>query len=122
MKPITQWQADDGSVWRTEKEAIERDAVVAKCAALAEAIGLRPIPQRGTDFANGGGFVQQPEGARDKLYAALMELGANRDSGGPVGDLLYRWHCMDDAEREWGQPYFARYDGRGKGKMVELVA
>lgn len=113
MKPITMYEADDGSVYRKQEDAERRDALIARCAQVVTDIGLRPTPE-GTDFGNGGGFVQQPTGSRDQLLDALREMGAHRDSNGPLGMLLNRAWRIDDQDREWGQPHFALHPHKGK--------
>jgi hypothetical protein len=116
VRTITVYEADDGSRWNTPDEARMRDVLIADEARMRDVLiaecetfaarEMRPRPDN-TDFANGHGFVLQPPGARERLLAWLRAKGANRDSSGPIGKLLWRLQCMDDLNREWGQPYFA---------------
>lgn len=106
MRPVTMYEADDGSRWRTEDEARARDEMAMRVLQIVGGAGLKARPS-GSEFDNGYTFVQQPKGARQFLAAALRVLQANRDSDGPIGKLMYRVHCMDQDDREWGQPYFA---------------
>lgn len=117
IEPVTVYQTPDGARWGTVEQAEQRLSEIDACAEIERRIGLRPVPH-GTAYANGEGFVQQPRGARDAMYAALKELGANRDSDGPIGNLLYRAMRLDDLDREWGQAYFAL--NPDKGKAVEV--
>lgn len=104
MRPITVYEANDGSRWDNETDAVQRDVLVAECDRFASF--LRPVP-KGTAFSNGHGYVQQPKGSRERLLAFLKSKGASRDSDGPVGKLMYRMWRIDEQDREWGQTYFA---------------
>lgn len=106
MKVITVYEANDGSRWDDDVRALERDVLIAECEAAVARIGLRTVPSD-TDFANGGGFVKQPDCARSKLWDFLNSRGVNRDSSGPIGLLLCRYQKIDKHDREWGQPYYA---------------
>lgn len=113
MKPITMYQADDGSIHATTLDAVARDHMIAECAAVETELQMRPAPDT-SEFRNGEGFIQHPTGTRQKLTDRLRGLGANRDSTGPVGLLLGRLWAMDAEDREWGQPYFAKHPAEGK--------
>lgn len=119
MKPITMYQAEDGSIWKTATEAVLREEWIDRCRAVEEKVGLRPRPDD-IDFLNGEGYVQHPEGARDALLEELKGMGAHRDSEGPVGDLLHRMWNMDDQDREWGQTYYALHPDEGAQVEMEV--
>ena len=110
---ITVYEADDGSRWDDEHRALERDALIIRCRAETTRIGLRETPA-GPDFGNGDGFVQQPGGARSALFDFLKSEGVSRDTGGPLGKLMYRGYRIDDQDREWGQACFANNPHMGK--------
>lgn len=115
MKVVTRYQADDGSLWLTETEAARRDELVEECRAAAAI--LRDTPDS-PEFHNGSGYVQQPTGSREAIYEFLKSKGTHRDSDGPLGRLLARMHRMDEADREWGQAFFAI--NPHKGRQVAL--
>lgn len=117
MRPVTMYEAVDGSIHDLEADALKRDALVAECASEVSRIGLRPTPS-GTDFGNGGGFVQQPRGARACLFDFLREKGVGRDTQGPLGNLLYRAWRIDDLDREWGQQFYANNPTKGEQREV----
>lgn len=121
MKRVDRWEANDGSIWLTEMAAVERDMLIAECDAVVAGLGLKPTPKDdGCRFANGHGYIQQPAGAKEKLWAFLLSKNVNRDSDGPVGRLLYRHHSIDPYDREWGQVYFALNPHRGD--QVEVTS
>ena len=121
MKRIDRWQADDNSIWDTPEKAAERDALVAECNAFFASLNLKPEPKDdGCRFANGHGFIQQPAGSRDALWAFAKQHGWNRDADGPIGRLAHRAYKIDPYDREWGQPYFAL--NPGKGEAFEVVS
>lgn len=113
MKSITVYEANDGSRWNDETKAYERDALIAEAKAFLLSLGMRDHPL-GVGFGNGDGYVQQPADIRGKLLAWLKEKGANRDSDGPIGKVMWQLHCIDEQDRQWGQPYFAINPGTGK--------
>ena len=117
MKPLTVYVADDGARFDTAAAALERDALIEECQAATTFLRHTPTDD-GCAFANGGGFLQQPTGSRQRLLTFLEAKGVHRDSNGPLGLLLYRLHCIDTQDREWGQPFFALHPHRGKQVAV----
>ena len=108
MKRVDRWECEDGSLWDSAERARTRDCLLAECGGLVADLGLRDTPPDGEcAFANGAGCVQQPRGSRAGLLSFIQRKQANRDTGGPIGELMHRMRCMDDRDREWGQPYFA---------------
>jgi hypothetical protein len=75
-EPIIVWKATDGSQWKDEEAARKRDAL---CADVAEALLPLGAKPDGTDFANGGGFVQHTEAqvrrVRRELYSIANVKG-----------------------------------------------
>lgn len=117
MKPITRFQADDGRVFETES------------AALAHEQALRTIEATmGTRSAaldqGGANFVQHPHGTRERWRLACVAAGDPRlldDTGSPWWQKgWYRVMCMDDLDREWGQPWFAKHPNP-HARCVEVV-
>jgi hypothetical protein len=130
MKVITLYQAVDGSNWPTEAEALARDAL---CSHVKEAMALlRPRP-KDAGFDNGKSFVQQSPGPALAAKQRIVDLAyaitnhavftnnaeeihpssvAGRilsETSGPLNDAWWRFACMDDRLREWGQPYFVSH-------------
>lgn len=133
MKAITKFVANDGSEHLTESAARERELL---CAEVAEIVGLLlPRPEAsGCDFENGRmGYIQQDPATVSRVRLSLLKL-AQRFSdfrwlqeaidGGdkvhpsypgriideccprPVSQAWYRFMCIDNDAREWGQPYY----------------
>ena len=142
MMPVTRFRANDGSEHQTPEAAKERDAVVA---AIHEVEA--PLGQRLDDckFTNGGGYVQHdPKAVRqvtvNLLRLAVIEMprwAADRpemfnaatfrpggflgrlldDSRSPLYRLYCRLWCIDEQNREWGQPYYAANPSAAKGQF-----
>lgn len=135
MKPLTVYEANDGSRWNTEAQAAERDALLV---AVEEA--MQPLGKHDTScvFANGGGYYQHTPAAYATARAALWEITRDRLKSwldiqrekhgkteadcstahpsrflrmldgvcGPVERAWSRICHIDDQYREWGQRYF----------------
>jgi hypothetical protein len=130
MKSITLYQAVDGSNWPTPLAALERDALCSHVDAAMEL--LRPRPSD-PGFSNGDSFVQQESGpwlaAKQRIvdlafavtghgvFAGIAEEIHPRsiagrildDTGGPLAQAWWRFSCIDDQYREWGQPWFVEH-------------
>ncbi len=117
MKEVTRYEANDGTEFKNVENCLRHDALILECEATVAELGLKPWP--GGNY-NGEGFLQQPLGSREKLVSWLESKGINRDSDGPIGNLMHRAWRIDGVDREWGQPYFAL--NPHKGKMVDLGA
>jgi hypothetical protein len=101
MRVITAYQADDGTKFFSDSACHAHEVMVTKCAAVEARLRPRPTSYHGDSYR------QHPTGTRAWLTFELKVLGASRDSDGPLGRLITRLCCIDDQEREWGQPFFA---------------
>lgn len=112
VKTITKYQTTDGLEFRQPDDAEAWQEKIDKLADSESAIlGSRPDS---CDWFNGSlGYIQHSIAARRLILNELKEAGATRDSGGYIGQLLSRMWCIDDAGREWGQPYFANNPDHG---------
>jgi hypothetical protein len=117
MRLVTRYEATDGSVWLSEGDALERDDLIEVCRNVERTASMKDRPSK-TEYTSGRGYVQQPKGTREYLLSALRVMGANRDSDGPIGRLMYRMHCMDDDDREWGQPYYAMHPDQAENQEI----
>jgi hypothetical protein len=131
MKPITVYEANDGSQHATEHSARRRDTLIDDCRTATAILSPRPTTM---EFDNGGGYVQQvPFSVREckrQLMGVAKYLFGDRDgfwsqdpdavhpmgiagrlisdsSHKPLADAWYRLMCIDGRAREWGQPYYA---------------
>lgn len=130
MKPITKYQANDGSTWNTEVEAVKRDGEHAYIAAIMSK--LKPRPDS-CDFSNGNlGYVQHDPAAFSEVWALLLNETRMRmpewceknaakiaepggvdaawfcrimDDSGPLCNAWNRLCSFDAQAREYGQPY-----------------
>lgn len=133
MRSQTIFVANDGSRWDTAEQALARDALIVEVDRIMAPMGKRP---EGSDFANGAGCIQHVPATlalvRSRLYeASRPALGWWYDDqkkrhgrepvdahaswftrmldgkNGPLSTAWYRFQCIDQSGREWGQPYFA---------------
>lgn len=134
MNEITQYKADDGSIWAKSEDAAKRDAEHAKMETVMRPLGARYDDPRNCDYQNGDGYVQHdpdtvrrvktalielsrpllPTGWAERQTKPLVEIGAdwfNRfiDDSGPVSRAWSRLNTIDGQGREWGQPYYATH-------------
>lgn len=143
MKEVIHYQAEDGTVFVTAKDAAKRDAEVAAVRKALEPLG--PLYRGGelaslVDFLNGKGFVQHQVADVETVRLALVELSLpklsstlqsvaktqhtswyayvfdNMEFGSPLQRAWMRLNMIDSLGREWGQPYFAK----GGGEPIEL--
>lgn len=140
MKPITRYEADDGSVWKTEDEAIFRDTLSKKVKDAMAPLGSRPdLPH--CEFSNGGGYFHhhpsEVSEVKRSLLALVREYGweweglknatcppedvspdwfariLDGERQGPLNRAYCRLMCLDADGREWGQPYYAMHPDEG---------
>jgi hypothetical protein len=147
MKPITQYQADDGSIWDTPEHATAQDHA---CRVVAEI--LLPLGPRhksaDCSFENGHGYIRHDPatvaGVRSALLAITRKALAwwfadhlkrhgfepidahcswfcrmlEGHHDGPIVDAWHRLGCIDKKGREWGQVGYA--DDPEKGEAFEI--
>lgn len=132
MKPITMYQADDGSIHHTEASADIRDALIRDVAAAMLPLGAPP--KGNSAFNNGQCYVKHSMLAVAAAKEALLELSKPKlgdgweisvkakgidpldvdpgwfcrllDSGDQLSNAWGRMCCIDDKGREWGQMYY----------------
>lgn len=127
MTPITKYQADDGSQWNNEEDALKRDALCKKVDAVMLPLGKTP-----KGVKDGKGWMQHnPERvlrARDGILDICREQGFGHevfkkrgrdchpmsfigryldDVGGPLNTAWQRFCRIDEHGREHQLPYFA---------------
>jgi hypothetical protein len=136
-RAVTMFRSDDGVLWETDAQAVDRNTIIAAC---ADAIGrLKPRPE---SFE---GYVQQDPVTVLAAKATILKI-ADRDghlskhwdiadpakvasrgiiwrvidemSDSPIAKAWWRFTCMDDECREWEQPYFAINPGTGEDRCI----
>lgn len=138
MRQVTKYRAEDGTLWETAERAIHRDHLLLEIAAALEPLGAEP-----EDISNGNGYVQHVREAVLAAKRALLVLGKretghevfnwpaeqvhNRSIVGrilddsdikPLGRAWWRIMCIDERDREWGQPFFAANPEKGEQREV----
>lgn len=106
MKTINAYETSDGRKFFDAAAARRHEAEVAEIAAV--------MPPRVPVDPNGNSYYQHPAGTRAAMLAACEASPYKHprhadDSGSPWWPLGWsRMYCLDDNDREWGQPYFAK--------------
>lgn len=139
---ITRYQAEDGSVFTTEDAAYRYVTTASQIARLLDSLPARP--DTGTDFENGGGYIQHTRESLRPVWNGLLELAnvlfphqwfdQSKDFGADaswaarlIGDLdnkqlqhaWWRMSCVDrNTFREYGQPYFALHPAQVEGGQI----
>jgi hypothetical protein len=132
IETVTKFETSNGTRFSNEKDADHYEHYLEFKRGF-EAILGKPITN--LDFLNGDGFIQHsPVAVREmkKLLHAAASNWLNRnsksketysegwigrylnDSDSPYYTLWSRLQCIDDQNREWGQPYYALNPGSGK--------
>lgn len=133
MKAVTKYQAADGSLFDAPANVILRDRLIADAEAAHLILGGRIDDM---SFTNDGWFVQHTPEKLAAFYEAVAKIieqehpkeTADMFRKAPQGIvhryldttpryltlLLNRSLCMDQSNREWGQPYFALNPHQGK--------
>lgn len=112
MKEVVAWECDDGRRFFVLDSALKWEREVLECSAV-----VREVPLETPKFLdpNGGNYFQHPVGARSRLEDACRTQSPFRhpreasEGDSPWSDLWFRLACMDEKDREWGQPYFANH-------------
>ena len=122
MKAITQYQADDGSIWSSEDKATDRDSLIARVQKAMTPIGP-PLVDVKCRFANGHGYIQHSPRAVAQTRANLMPITKERlkwwGAHDPLAAAWTRMSCIDKQFREWGQPFFANHPDEAEQVCIE---
>ena len=132
MKKVIKFKAVDGREFRSEKECLDYESLIAEVKTIMQA--LKPTPKDdGCNFANGYSFVQQKKGMvkltrlnllnvikryidhkwiiqsmeDDTVHPSWVGRLVDESDLRPLSDAWYRISNIDKEYREWGQPYFA---------------
>ena len=131
MEKITKFKAIDGREFKTEKECLDYESLIAEVETIMKA--LKPTPKDdGCNFANGYSFVQQQKGIvkltrlnllnvikryidhkcitqsmeDDTVHPSWVGRLVGETDLRPLSDAWYRISNIDKESREWGQGYF----------------
>jgi hypothetical protein len=146
MQAVTMYKANDGSLWKNEAEAIERDSVDELVAQAMKIIPARPKHSLDNEYvqhsrqdlircktalfeiAKAGPlkwWIDNQKAAHGKTEKELIEVthpswfGRMLDGTcGPLGNAYSRLCCIDSEDREWEQPYHANHTPAGPIKQI----
>lgn len=135
MKTITRYAADDGSEFNTAKLCKSYEALCAKVTKAIAPLGKKPGYKSSCSFENGHGYLQHTSTTIwnvrntliDLIIAAKIKHNWVEESRDGLAHPSYvarllddysvtclskawgRLLCIDKANREWGQPYYAEH-------------
>ena len=144
MREIKMYQSDDGEIFKTVKECGEHEFKIHAIRVIMGELNDRPGSD---DFDNGKTFIQQSSDVVKKAITRIAQLSivelnddfylnptkalntrigrAICESDKYLAKAWYRFQCMDDDYKEWGQPIFAERNNKiqkelwGKCKKVQ---
>ena len=126
MEEITIYQAKDGRQFDVMADCQRHEAIIGDVEKAMERLPERPDD---TDYLNGQGYLQHEENAVEWLRAVIIRMAEEHhpetvkrdnqgrvnmymlgrmldDYGSPINSAFFRYQCIDDMGREWGQPGF----------------
>lgn len=133
MKKINRFEAEDGSVFNTEKECENYEELCKKVDKIMLMFPVLP-KDNSCEFANGGGYIQHERSVVEKAKEEITALGNKLFKISPPASFgwigryfddsgktcLYsawgRLSNIDNKFREWGQGYFAINPDKGVQK------
>jgi len=126
MREIKMYQSEDGEIFKTVKECGEHEFKIHAVRVIMGELNDRPNTE---EFAEGYGCVQQSSDVVKKAITRIAQLSivelnddfylyptkalntmigrAICESDKYLAKAWYRFQCMDDDYKEWGQPFFA---------------
>lgn len=143
METITKFKAIDGTEFTSETECLKYELLIKRVDEIMSL--LPPTPKDdGCSFANGDGYIKHEKTELRNAQVKLLEIckeyidhkwiqqsiddetvhcswvGRLLGDYGikPLNNAWYRFSCVDNQSREWGQPYYA--NNPEKGKQVQL--
>ena len=124
MKEITMYQTRDGSRFESKVAAASHEQRLNEVDAAESPLGPK-WQDEDCKFANGHGYIQHSATAVSGVRAHLKRITNNAhprvldDGGDPAYRLFQRLACIDETNREWGQPYFALHPDVGDQKCLQ---
>jgi len=143
MEQITKFKAIDGTEFSNKEECLKYELLIERVNNIMAL--LPPLPKDdGCNFSNGSGYVKHNKATLRNAQIQLLEIckeyidhkwiqqtiddetmhssyvGRLLSDYGirPLNDAWYRFSCVDDQYREWGQPYFATNPDKGTDLCV----
>lgn len=139
MQVTIKYKAIDGIEFNKEVECLDYEALIYRVQDIMSQLPVMP-EQDNCNFSNGHGFIQHDKKLLRLVQLNLLEeikrkinhpwiqqtIDDEKIHHSYVGRLLgdyninplskawYRFSCIDDLGREWGQPYFANNPDKGE--------
>ena len=126
MREIKMYQSEDGEIFETVKKCGEHEFKIHAIRVITGELNDRPNTE---EFAQGYGFIQQSSDVVKKAITRIAQLSivelndnfylnptkalnaiigtAICESDKYIAKAWYRFQCMDNDYKEWGQPFFA---------------
>ena len=143
MEKVTKFKAVDGTEFSKENDCVKYELLIKRVERIMSVLPQTPKNDN-CSFANGGGYIQHDKTIIRHTKVQLLELmkeyidhkwiqdtidNENVHSSyvgrlvsdyniKPLNDAWYRFMCIDEDNREWGQPYFANYPVKGVQKQL----
>lgn len=136
MKIIDAYVSEDGNVFWSREECLAHEALCGQVSRILSLLSVRP---NGREFSNGAGYLQHDISILIKVANLLLDIINQRTPGlnlcvdlktfsvrdftetmrrhailPAMKDADYRFMCIDENMREWGEPYFVRHPENGK--------
>ncbi len=132
MKKITMFEAEDGKLFRNELDCINYENLIRNIKEISDRLPQLP-KDANCNFSNGEGYLQHDADIVNKAIIDLVKLEECLekylddhnflehpftyrnsiigriidDSDSPIKSLWYRFMCMDETYKEYGQGYYA---------------
>lgn len=144
MEVITKFKAIDGQEFTSETECLKYELLIKR---VDEVMALLPPMPKGDgcSFANGDGYLLHDKKTLREAQVKILEICKEYidhkwiqqsiddetvhpsyvgrligDHGiRPIDKAWYRFSCVDNQSREWGQPYYA--NNPEKGQQVQIA-
>jgi len=143
MEVITKFKAIDGKEFTKQTECLKYELLIKQVDEIMAL--LPPTPNDdGCNFSNGGGYIKHDKQVLRNAQIKILELCKERIDHKwiqqsiddetvhcswvdrllgdydirPLDKAWYRFSCVDEQNREWGQPYYA--NNPEKGEQVQL--
>ncbi len=135
METIQQFKSFCGKIFNTIEECIRYEDISKQVNNILNAIENSDKYDEDCQFSNGKGFVQHPRGTKDILEKEIVRLSnewfnnkepftqfsyylrrcIDDSSMSCLNKLSYKLMCIDELEREYGQPYYCVNPSQVKG-------
>lgn len=140
MKEVKQYQSEDGELFNSELDCINYENLISAIEGIDSRLPKLPKKDN-SNFSNGEDYLQHDSEIIKKAMIDLLKISDISkeywnepeflnspfdcrfgiigriigDSDSPIHSLWFRFMCMDDNYREYGQPYYALHPEKSTG-------